>query len=303
VALLFSFCATFIALWSINKPLRKLSIAAERVASGDLTVQLNDGNQSGTDEVGRLTTSFNTMTQKLSAQKELEDKLRVFERRAILAEMASNLAHEIRNPLNLINLTADHLGHEFKPEGNEKMKTYSELIASLKAEVQHLNKMVDEFLTIGRPSKLKKIKFTLRELFDQVQILVKQQLIAKSIAFSIAGPQDTMLSADLEQMRLVVLNLLLNAVEAVSRNGKIEVTIESKIDPNILILKIRDTGSGIPAGNLELIFEPYFTNRPGGTGLGLALARRIIEEHGGKITASNHVDGGAQFEIVLPIEV
>jgi nitrogen fixation/metabolism regulation signal transduction histidine kinase len=301
-ALLFTFCATFIALWSINKPLRRLSIAAERVASGDLTVQLSDTDQNEADEVSRLTKSFNTMTQKLSAQKELEDKLRVFERRAILAEMASNLAHEIRNPLNLINLTADHLGHEFKPEGNEKLKTYSELIASLKAEVQHLNKMVDEFLTIGRPSKLKKSKFTLRELFDQVQMLVKQQLIAKAISFSLSGPKDEILKADLEQMRLVVLNLLLNAIEAVSRNGSINVIIEIKREPKTLILKIHDTGPGIPAENLELIFEAYFTNRPGGTGLGLALARRIVEEHGGTIAASNHPDGGAQFEILLPIE-
>jgi signal transduction histidine kinase len=243
------------------------------------------------------------MTQKLSAQKELEDKLRVFERRAILAEMASNLAHEIRNPLNLINLTADHLGHEFKPEGNEKLKTYSELIGSLKAEVQHLNKMVDEFLTIGRPSKLKKTKFSLRELFDQVQMLVKQQLIAKSIAFSIIGPKDATLVSDLEQMRLVILNLLLNAIEAVSRGGTIEIIIESRVEPKTLVLKIHDSGSGIPAENLELIFEAYFTNRPGGTGLGLALARRIVEEHGGTITASNNPDGGAQFEILLPIEV
>ena len=302
-AVLFAFCASFIALWRINKPLHLLSVAAERVASGDLTVQLKDGNSNQADEVARLTKSFNTMTQKLSVQKELEDKLRVFERRAILSEMASNLAHEIRNPLNLINLTADHLGHEYKPEDNEKLKTYNELIASLKAEVQHLNKMVAEFLAIGRPSKLKKTKFSIRQLFDQVQILVKQQLIAKSIALSIDGPLDEMLVADLEQMRLVALNLLLNAIEALSRKGRIIITIEKKDPVQTLIIRFRDTGPGIPPENLERIFDPYFTNRPGGTGLGLALARRIVEEHGGNIKASNHPDGGAQFEITLPVEV
>ena len=302
-AVLFAFCASFIALWRINKPLHLLSVAAERVASGDLTVQLKDGNSNQADEVARLTKSFNTMPQKLSVQKELEDKLRVFERRAILSEMASNLAHEIRNPLNLINLTADHLGHEYKPEDNEKLKTYNELIASLKAEVQHLNKMVAEFLAIGRPSKLKKTKFSIRQLFDQVQILVKQQLIAKSIALSIDGPLDEMLVADLEQMRLVALNLLLNAIEALSRKGRIIITIEKKDPVQTLIIRFRDTGPGIPPENLERIFDPYFTNRPGGTGLGLALARRIVEEHGGNIKASNHPDGGAQFEITLPVEV
>jgi signal transduction histidine kinase len=243
------------------------------------------------------------MTKKLLAQKELEDKLRVLERRAILAEMASNLAHEIRNPLNLINLTADHLGHEYQPAGDDKQETYNELIAALKAEVQHLNKMVDDFLNVGRPSKLKKTRFTLHELFEQVLILVKQHMMAKSVSFSVTGEQGEEIVADLEQMRLVILNLLLNAIEAVPQKG--EITIHVKRDESLknLIVTIRDTGPGIPQENLELIFEHYFTNRPGGTGLGLALARRIVEEHEGTIKAANHPDGGALFEISLPIEV
>jgi signal transduction histidine kinase len=303
VILLFAFCATFFALWRINKPLRQLSVAAERVASGDLTVQLTGKNPNQADEVSRLTESFNTMTQKLLAQKELEDKLRVLERRAIMVEMASNLAHEIRNPLNLINLTADHLGHDYKPIEDGKQKTYSELIAALKAEVQHLNKMVDDFLNGGRPSKLKKTKITLHELFEQVQILVKQHLMAKSVRFDVTGEVEEEVVADLEQMRLVILNLLLNAIEAVPVQGSITINVKRDDSLRNLLVTIRDTGPGIPEENLERIFEPYFTNRPGGTGLGLALARRIVEEHEGTITAANHPKGGAQFEISLPIEV
>ena len=301
--LLFAFCATFFALWRINKPLRQLSVAAERVASGDLTVQLTGKNTNEADEVSRLTISFNAMTQKLLAQKELEDKLRVLERRAIMVEMASNLAHEIRNPLNLINLTADHLGHDYKPIDDEKQKTYSELIAALKAEVQHLNKMVDDFLNVGRPSKLKKTKFTLHELFEQVQILVKQHMMAKSVRFDVTGDEEEEVVADLEQMRLVILNLLLNAIEAVPVQGSITINVKRDDSLRNLLVTIRDTGPGIPEENLERIFEPYFTNRPGGTGLGLALARRIVEEHEGTIKATNHPKGGAQFEISLPVEV
>jgi signal transduction histidine kinase len=243
------------------------------------------------------------MTKKLLAQKELEDKLRVLERRAILAEMASNLAHEIRNPLNLINLTADHLGHEYKPLDDDKQKSYNELIGALKAEVQHLNKMVDDFLNVGRPSKLKKTKFTLHELFEQVQILVKQHMIAKSIRFSVTGQPGEEIIADLEQMRLVILNLLLNAIEAVPHKGAITINVQRDDSLRNLIVTVRDSGPGILPENLERIFEPYFTNRPGGTGLGLALARRIVEEHEGTIKAENHPEGGAQFEISLPIEV
>jgi signal transduction histidine kinase len=303
VALIITFCASFFALWRLNKPLRQLSIAAEHVASGDLTIQLTSEDSNEADEVTRLTKSFNTMTRKLLAQKELEDKLRVLERRGILAEMASNLAHEIRNPLNLINLTADHLGHEYKPVEDEKQKVYNELIAALKAEVQHLNKMVDDFMNIGRPSKLKKTKFSLHELFEQVQMLVKQYMIAKSIRFAVTGDQAEKIFADLEQMRLVILNLLLNAIEAIPQKGSITINVRHEESLHQLIITVRDDGPGIPEEYLERIFEPYFTKRPGGTGLGLALARRIIEEHDGKIKATNHPDGGAQFEITLPAEI
>ncbi len=303
IALLFAFCASFFALWRLNKPLHQLSIAAEHVASGDLTVQLTSKNSNEADEVSRLTRSFNTMTRKLLVQKELEDKLRVLERRGILAEMASNLAHEIRNPLNLINLTADHLGHEYKPVEGEKQKVYNELIGALKAEVQHLNKMVDDFMNIGRPSKLKKTRFTLHELFEQVQILVKQHLVAKSIRFEVSGDQGEQIFADLEQMRLVILNLLLNAIEAVPHRGSIIINVKRDEALYQLMITVQDNGHGIPPEDLERIFEPYFTKRPGGTGLGLALARRIVEEHEGKIKATNHPDGGAQFEITLPAEI
>jgi nitrogen fixation/metabolism regulation signal transduction histidine kinase len=302
-ALMFAFCASFFALWRLNKPLHQLSVAAERVASGDLTVQLTSENENEADEVTRLTKSFNTMTRKLLAQKELEEKIRGLERRGILAEMASNIAHEIRNPLNMINLTADHLGHEYKPVDGEKQKVYSELIAALKAEVQHLNKMVGDFMNIGRPSKLKKSRFTLLELFEQVQMLVKQQMIAKSIRLEISGDRGEKIFADLEQMRLVILNLLLNAIEAVPNSGWISLSAKRDELVSKLVILVRDNGPGIAPENLERIFEPYFTKRPGGTGLGLALARRIVEEHDGKITATNHSEGGAQFEISLPAEI
>jgi signal transduction histidine kinase len=298
IALFIMFFVSFFVLYRLSKPLRQLSSAAEHVASGDLSVRLS---HKGRDEIGRLTKSFNAMTQKLSMQKQLEDKLRSLERHAILAEMASSLAHEIRNPLNLINLTADHLGHEYLPEDEDRKKSYSELISALKAEVQQLNKMVNEFLTIGRPSRLKKTEFPLSELFDEVQILVKQQVLAKNISLDISGNTSETINADIEQMRLVFLNLLLNAIEAVQDNGRISLSVESVRDQNVLI-KVIDNGPGVAPENLERIFEPYFSKRPGGTGLGLPLARRIVEEHGGTITAAGHPGGGAQFEIVLPID-
>ena len=298
-AMVFAFGVVFFVLNRLNRPLRRLISAADQVASGDLTVNIVPARQ---DEVGRLTASFNAMTQKLAEQQQLEAKLHVLERRAILAEMASNLAHEIRNPLNLINLTADHLGQQFRPEGEERQKSFQELISGLKTEVRQLNQTVSEFLNMGRPSKLKRSSFTLMDLFEQAKRSVKSQLISKAITLEYFGQTEHLIDADMEQMRLVLLNLLINAIDAVSNEGQILIHAERTDDSKEVVVSITDNGSGIRPEDLPHLFEPYFTTRPSGVGLGLALVRRVVEEHGGKIHAANEPNGGARFEIVLPVE-
>ncbi len=161
--------------------------------------------------------------------------------------------------------------------------------------------MVNEFLTIGRPSRLKKANFEFGELFEQIHILIKQQIVAKRIVLTFTGNTAQKINADIEQMRLVFLNLFLNAIEAVTENGAITCSVEHA-ENNRILIRIMDTGTGISQENLERIFEPYFSKRLGGTGLGLALSRRIIEEHDGTIIARNRPDGGAQFEILLPLD-
>jgi signal transduction histidine kinase len=190
----------------------------------------------------------------------------------------------------------------YVPENESRRSSYAELIAALKAEVQQLNKMVSEFLTIGRPSRLKKARFPLVELFEQVHVLVKQQVISKRIRLSFSGETSREINADIEQMRLVYLNLFLNAIEAVPENGSISCSVEPSAENHVLIT-IMDNGPGIAPENIERIFEPYFSKRPGGTGLGLALARRIIEEHEGSIVARNRPETGALFEILLPLDI
>jgi nitrogen fixation/metabolism regulation signal transduction histidine kinase len=298
-AMLFTFGAVFFVISRLNRPLRRLVSAADQVATGDLTVHIVPEHQ---DEVGRLTGSFNAMIQKLAEQRQLEAKLHVLERRAILAEMASNLAHEIRNPLNLINLTADHLSQQFQPEGQERQRSFRELISGLKTEVRQLNQTVNEFLNIGRPSKLKRSRFAWMDLFEEVERSIKSQLISKAITLKFLGQIELVINADREQMRLVVLNLLLNAVQAVSYKGQVTVHVERVNDAKEVVVSVTDNGPGIRPEDLHHIFEPYFTTRPSGTGLGLALVRRVIEEHGGKIHAVNVADGGARFEITLPVE-
>ena len=295
-ALLIACGASFFILHRLNKPIRILSSAAERVASGDLTVHVEG---LGRDELGRLGASFESMIRKLAEQKVLEDRLRHLERQAILAELASTLAHEIRNPLNLINLTADHLGDRFQP-GNGLRDEYRELMSSLKSEVRHLNHVVGEFLTLGKPTKPHKARFRLAELFRQVEVMVRQQLAVKRIGFRVDCPGELRVAADQEQLRLVLLNLMLNAIQAAPPGGR--VSLAARPGGDRVAVTVADNGAGIKPEDLEQIFEPYFSKREGGTGLGLALVRRIVAEHGGQVLAHNAPDGGALMEFTLPAE-
>jgi signal transduction histidine kinase len=294
IAFLLLLIGSFLVIFQLIRPLRHLTHAAESIASGDLSTRVL---ARGTDEVGRLAGTFNKMAEKLLLQKNLEEKIHSMERRGILSETAAVLAHEIRNPLNLINLTADHLVHAYKPTDERQLELYEEIVANLKAEVKHLNRMIENFMAIGKPIKIQKSTTMLSELISQVQLLVKQHLVSKNIALHLNIPADLQLVADPEQMRLVLLNLLLNAI-TVSKSGTI-ITIDAAGTPDGVTLSVSDQGPGISQQDTENIFEPYFTKKADGTGLGLTLSRRIVEEHGGHIRVENKPAGGARFVITL----
>ena len=295
LVLLVIVAVAYVALRMLGRPLRDLTAAAARVAEGDLSVALVP---SGADEVGRLADSFNAMTAKLAEQRLLEDRVRELERHALLTEMAASLAHEIRNPLNLINLTADHLSAQFKPQRNDQAKSFDDLIASLKDEVKHLNQMVGAFLQSGRPAKISKQRFPFAEIAAQVITLLKVPLAQKRVRVATDIDPRAELLADKEQLRLVLLNLVLNASQAVPEGGAI--SIAARQDGGAFAFSVSDDGPGLPPGSAERVFEPYVTGRPGGTGLGLALARRIVEQHGGTISAGDRPGGGARFKVNLP---
>ncbi|MFC1585478.1 ATP-binding protein [Fibrobacterota bacterium] len=297
--LLIGFWISFFVLSRLNRPLSQLTTAVEKISAGDLTVTVPSTTK---DEIGRLAESFNRATQKLAEQKQLEGRVHQLERRAIVAELSSCLAHEIRNPLNLIMLTANHLGNQFSPEAQTQRQQYKEYIASLKAEVKHLNQMVGNFLSMGKTSKVMKKKIRLSGLIERIQTLVKQQLIARHLDLSITGESGLELYADEEQMQLVFLNLILNAIAAAPLDGTIVVLAGKTNDDRDGMISVIDNGPGIKPEIIDKIFEPYFTEKSDGIGLGLAMVKRIVEEHDGHIIAGNAEDGGARFDVVLPLE-
>lgn len=271
--------------------------AAKKVADGDLTATEPSFNK--TDQLGE---TFSFMIERLTEQKSLEKRLFELERQAIIAESASHMAHEIRNPLNLIMLTAHHIGTQFIPSDESKKLKFNDLISSLKSEVEQLSNVVSNFMAMGKPTELKKLNIPLFSIINQIHILVKQQLISKNIFLEFTGTDGVMMLADPERMKLVFLNLIVNSIAAVAENGRITITADWHSVLRKITIIISDSGTGIKTEDFERIFEPYFTRKSDGTGLGLSLVKRIIEEHCGRITASNNNTGGARFEISLPQE-
>lgn len=297
-ALLGIFVISSIVLLQLSRPLRMLTDAARSVAEGDLSANLPRGGSR--DEIGQLTNAFGVMVEKLAQQKKIEEKLSVLQRQAILSETAAIVSHEIRNPLNMINLTADHLLHSMKTTRQDTGE-FEPIVVNFKAQIRQLNNMVEEFLAIGKPAKLSRVVFPLHELIDQIEVLIKQQLVDKKIELKKKFPVSTVLYGDREQLQLVFLNIIINAIAMVPEGGKI--TVATSEEKKTMAVRILDNGPGIPNENTEKIFEPYFSKRPGGTGLGLTLAQRIVELHGGRITAEprEKYNGGC-FEVRLPKE-
>jgi signal transduction histidine kinase len=227
-----------------------------------------------------------------------------------MGNLAAGVAHEIKNPLNAISMGLQRLRMEFAPSAPDARQEYTGFTRIMEAEVGRLNTIVNQFLSLARPLRLTLADEPLAPLLREVLTLLSSQASAQGVKivekFEAGGMR---LPLDRQQFCQALMNVLLNAIQAMPKGGTLTVQVESEASPgesetgsgNRVRVVISDTGPGIPPESLDRIFEPYFTTKEGGTGLGLAMARRIIEEHQGSINAGNERGGGACFVIDLPL--
>lgn len=296
--LLVSTLITFWLVWRFTRPIANLSEAARRVADGDLSVRVECANRS--DEMGELAAQFNQMTAGLAKNRELEARVQEAEKSAVVGRLASAIAHEIRNPLNYINLTLDHLRKQFKPETEAKQPTFEKLTAQLKTEVGRINNQISDFLRYSRPTKLNLQPTDARAMIEDSLHIVEPQAEDQNIAINVVEPEKTPpILADAEFLRSVFNNLFINAVQSMEKNGgNLNVVISP--DANFVKIEISDTGSGISEENRSKIFEPYFSTKETGTGLGLAIVKKIIDDHNGAIEVESASNEGTKFTVKLP---
>jgi len=233
--------------------------------------------------------------QDLTERKRIEEELRRGERLTAMGELASGMAHEIRNPLNAISVIIQRLEREFEPsEGREE---YLQLARTVRSEVSRMNGIVEQFLKLARPPKLHIRETDIGDLLEDVASLIEPEAARKGVSLE-REFGSVRASVDVDQMKQAVMNLLRNALDATGRGDRI--TVRSGRSDGDVIIEVSDTGEGIPEENLPRIFDIYFTTKSTGTGLGLSLAHRIVSEHGGRIEVESEPGVGSTFRIVLP---
>ena len=291
---------TGLFVWRFTRPVKRLSVAAQRVATGDFDVRVpTDRN----DEMGSLTEAFNDMTAKLGSLRELESKLHQVEKAAVVGRLAAAIAHEIRNPLNYINLTLDHLRSSFAPEDPAKRETFERLANQLKSEVQRINRHITDFLKYSRPSALALEALDLRVQAEDSLRVIAGQAAERGVDTNLyAADKLPLVVADKDSLRSVFTNLLINSLESIDGGGG-TVAIKLRAESNDSArVEISDTGKGIAPDDIAKIFEPYFSTKETGTGLGLAIVKKAIDDHGGSISVSSKQGSGTTFVIILPVK-
>ena len=291
---------TFMLVWRFTRPIADLSDAARRVADGDLGVRVPE--QGSNDEMGQLAQRFNEMTAELEKSKELEAQLQQAEKSAVIGRLGSAIADEIRNPLNYINLTLDHLRAKYAPDEPDKRETFQKLTLQLKAEVARINQQISDFLNYSRPVKADLQPIDIRAVINDSLRIVEAQASENNIKVGVVEHENVpMILGDPEFLRSVFNNLMINAVQAMEKSGgRLNIKITRDNNDGFVRVDISDTGSGISDDNLSKIFEPYFSTKETGTGLGLAIVHKIVEMHKGIVTVESVADNGTKFTVRLP---
>jgi signal transduction histidine kinase len=285
--------------YMVQRPMVELQQKIAQLGGGDLNVSVSFAHRN--DEIGDLGRNFNQMVEQLrESRQEIERLHRTqmsrAEHLATLGELATGLAHEIRNPLAGIAGVIEIISRDLPASSPARM-----VVKDVRQEIARINHIVTDLLHTARPHPPKVGKSDLNTTVEHAVMLGRQQALAKSIEISLhKDPSLPEVEHDSDQIHQVLLNLLLNALQAIDLNGKIAVTVERR--GKTAVIEVSDNGRGIAPDHLPNIFRPFFTTKGEGTGLGLSLARRIVEDHQGRIDVTSTVGKGTTFGVVLPLE-
>ncbi|MCR4416521.1 MAG: ATP-binding protein [Ignavibacteria bacterium] len=271
----------------LTRPISELTEATKKVSSGDLSVKL-EPKESG--EVGDLIEAFNKM---ISDLEESRKNLARIEREQAWKEMAKQVAHEIKNPLTPMKLSLQHLQFLYKENRKEFARIFGKVSTTLIEQIETLTKITNEFSHFARMPERKIIKCDLEEILKEVINLFSAET---KVEFESVPNETFFVNADKEELKRVFINIIKNSVQANST----EIKIKLYKDANYCFINIEDNGSGIPEELLDKIFDPNFSTKTEGAGLGLPIVKRILTDINGNIEIKSEVGKGTIVMIAIP---
>lgn len=234
----------------------------------------------------------------ISRLKTLSEEINRNKRLASLGKLSSGIAHEIRNPLSAISGLAQFL-HQSLDESDERKTDLSIILK----EVDRLNQLINQILDFSRPKKLEFSKFSLHKMLEELIHLLQLEKNKKVISFRLyAKHKNIFIDADRNQLKQALMNIILNSIQSIDKKGQISISLDSMLSKNkeMTQITIIDNGSGIDSADLPHIFDPFFTKRDNGYGLGLSIAYNIIEMHQGAIKVESEKGKWTKVKIILP---
>ena len=286
----------FVLAYLVQRPMVELQEKMEQVSEGNLDVAVTFSQRN--DEIGDLGRNFNHMMLQLRESREEIERLHRTqisraEHLATLGELATGLAHEIRNPLAGIAGVIEIVGRDLPATSPARA-----VVKDVRLEIARISRTLTDLLETARPRRPEIRRSDLNTTVEHAVMLARQQVLSKPIKIELQKQPDLReVEHDSDQIHQVLLNLLLNAVQAMEGAGTVRVEIGSQ--EGYASVVVSDTGRGISPQNLPNIFRPFYTTKGDGTGLGLSLARRIVEDHHGRIEVSSVVGVGSKFIVLL----
>jgi signal transduction histidine kinase len=300
ISIVISSLIAYIFTRHIVTPVNQLVSGMDKFSAGDFRYRIQP---LGADEVSMLAERFNEMAEKLTM---VQEKLKRSERLETISKMASVLSHEIRNPLNAMVVNMQVMERELnRPKPKiDKLGHYIGIVAS---EIQRVDDLVNNFLIVARPPKLDLKIGRIDQIIDDIIMAQQAEALHSGIRINRQYElKDYDILIDEKKIRQVLLNILINAIQAMPGGGNVTIeleflnTVEKDDQLEWIAIRFRDTGKGIPKEQLGQIFDFYYSTKDTGTGVGLSVARQIVEEHGGHIEVESKVGKGSTFSVFLP---
>jgi nitrogen fixation/metabolism regulation signal transduction histidine kinase len=279
----------------ITHPIVELTEATRRVAEGNFSIQILTRRN---DELGLLIRSFNAMVQDLEKSRAAIVKN---EKISIWQNMAQQLAHEIKNPLTPIKLSAERILRRWQNDPDSIGEILENSMMAIIQETEGLSNLLNEFRTLSKPMEPSKVWTSIKEPLDEVINVYSSSYPSVKFDVDHAGT-DILVKIDKNRLLQVLTNLVINAIDAMNGSGLVEIRTDhvKKREIQYCRVSIKDTGKGINNKDDQFVFTPYFTTKESGTGLGLPIIERIVNDHGGTIWFDSAENIGTTFYIDLP---